>query len=154
MEFVSNADYENDSQEVKDNQEKIVTFAGEEKKQREYFAFWKINEKEYQLKLTPPKIMELEKMYKCNLMTLMGDVDSMPTLTTMLQITHAAMVPWCHGIKLKNVEELYNAYIEAGGSMLQFYVDVFIKIYTVSGFFSTGMEEEMTDAMQKMSETM
>ncbi|MGN1146502.1 MAG: DUF6096 family protein [Acetatifactor sp.] len=154
MDYVSNTDYENSCQEEKNNQGQIETFDKEKKRSRDYFAYWRVSGEPYKLKLTTPKIADLERIYKCNLMSLMGDADRLPALTTMLQIVHAAMEPWSHGLKIKDVHELYDKYISEGGSMLQFYVDVFMKVYAVSGFFSAGMEEEITDTMQKMSESM
>ena len=72
----------------------------------------------------------------------------------MLQITHAAMKPYHHGIKLKDVENLYSRYIGEGGSMLQFYVDVYMRIFAVSGFFSSSMEEDLTQSMEEISDKM
>lgn len=156
MEFVSNDMYEqkeaNESKEKTLNPAKDNGDASESKKK--YFAFWNVDGRSYKLKLKTSKIQDLEKMYKCNLMSLMGDADRMPTLTTMLQITHAAMEPWEHGIKLKHVEELYENYINTGGSMLQFYVEIYMNIFAVSGFFSQSMAEDVTDSMERMSESM
>ncbi len=123
-------------------------------KPRELFSLWKVRSKTYKLKLTPSSITSLERVYKCNLLSLMGDMDNLPTLTTMLQITHAAMEKWHHNIKLKNVEELYNTWINEGGSMLQFYVEVYMKIFSVSGFFSNSMAEELTNTMDEAAQKM
>lgn len=121
---------------------------------RELFANWKVGTETYRLKLTPPDIMDLEKVYKRNLLNLMGDMDHLPALTTMLQITHAAMKNWHHGVKMKTVESLYARYIENGGSQMQFYVEVFMKIYAVSGFFSTAMSEELSEGMDEVAGNM
>lgn len=151
---VTNEEYEQSQQE----ENTATTFpdasSSENDKKKEFFAVWPVGGQNWRLKLTTAGQMELEKLYKRNVFSLMGDADNLPTLTTMLQVTHAAMKPWHHGIKLKNVQELYEKYLSEGGSMLQFYVDVYMKIYAVSGFFSSSMEEDLTDAMEKMSEEM
>lgn len=152
MHFVNNEEFEKTSeQNVNDN---VVDLEERKNTNREFFAFWNVDGESYRLKLTTPKITELESRYKCNLISLMGDSDRLPSLTTMLQVTHAAMEPWAHGIKLKNVESIYDKYIASGGSMLQFYVEVFMKIYNVSGFFSHSMAEDMDDAVEKLSGNM
>lgn len=151
--FVSNTEYEadfateNESTKAAD-EEKAVSSA--EEKPRELFAYWKVGEEKYKLKLTSDEIMELEHVYKRNLINLMGDMDHIPSLTTMLQITHAAMKKWHHGKKLQHVKELYEKYIKGGGSQLQFYVEVYMKIYAVSGFFSTSMAEEVSETMDEI----
>lgn len=123
----------------------------EETKKKEPFAIWQVGGENYRMKLRTAEQLELEKIYKRNLFSLMGDADNLPPLSTMLQITHAAMKPYHHGIKLKDVENLYSRYIEEDGSMLQFYVDVYMRIFAVSGFFSPSMEADLSDTMEKIS---
>lgn len=151
---VSNEEYEQSQQEESTPAAFPTASGGEGERKKDFFAIWQVGGQNFQLKLTTAAQMELEKLYKRNVFALMGDADNLPTLTTMLQVTHAAMKPWNHGIKLKTVQELYEKYIDGGGSMFQFYVDVYMKIYAVSGFFSTSMEADLTDAMEKMSEEM
>lgn len=129
-------------------------FPREEIKKKKLFAFWQVGEENYRMKLLTPEQLELEKIYKRNLFSLMGDADNLPPLSTMLQITHASMKPYYHGVKLKDVENLYGRYIEAGGSMLQFYVDVYMQIFAVSGFFSSSMEKDLSESMGKLSDEM
>lgn len=151
---VTNEEYEQSQQEENPAVDVSAGRSGEREKKKDFFAIWHVGGQDFQLKLRTVEQMELEKLYKRNVFALMGDADNLPTLTTMLQVTHAAMKPWHHGIKLKAVQDLYEKYLGEGGSMLQFYVDVYMKIYAVSGFFSSSMEEDLTDAMEKMSEEM
>lgn len=129
-------------------------FPREETKKKKLFASWQVGGENYQMKLRAAEQLELEKIYKRNLFSLMGDADNLPPLSTMLQITHAAMKPYHHGIKLKDVENLYSRYIDEDGSMLQFYVDVYMRIFAVSGFFSLSMEEDLSQSMEKLSDEM
>lgn len=152
--FVDNATYENEAPSPASVKEDGSEKAATENKPRELFAFWHVGGENYKLRLTPSNIMELEKMYKRNLLNLMGDMDHLPSLTTMLQIAHAAMKTWQHGLKLAAVENLFEKYLEEGGSQLQFYVEVFMKIYTVSGFFSTTMSTELSEDMDEAAKRM
>lgn len=147
--MVSNEEYEKMQQ-----QEDTTDVPSEGTKKKEFFANWQVGGETYQMKLRTSEQLELEKIYKKNLFSLMGDADNLPSLSTMLQITHAAMKPYHHGIKLRDVENLYSKYIEEGGSMLQFYVDVYMRIYAVSGFFSSSMEEDLSHSMEKISNEM
>lgn len=152
--FVDNATYENEAPSPASVEEAGSEKAATENKPRELFAFWNVCGENHKLRLTPSNIMELERMYKRNLLNLMGDMDHLPSLTTMLQITHAAMKTWQHGLKLATVENLFEKYLEEGGSQLQFYVEVFMKIYTVSGFFSTTMSTELSEDMDEAAKRM
>ena len=106
------------------------------------------------LKITTEQTLELEKKYRRNLIGMIGDEDNIPPLTTMLQVVHAAAVPWQHGIKLKDIISLYKKYQEKGGTQLNFYVDVYIQTFMVSGFFSSSMVEDVSDEMKKIQENM
>lgn len=150
-EMVSMEEYEN-SQRQEENT--VLPFGEEKTKKKEFFATWQVGGEDYRMKLRTPEQLELEKIYKRNLFSLIGDADNLPPLSTMLQITHAAMKPYHHGIKLRDVENLYSRYIEEGGSMLQYYVDVYMRIYAVSGFFSSSMEEDLSQSMEKISKEM
>ena len=149
--MVSMEEYEN-TQRQEDTAP--APFTREETKKKELFAIWQVGGENYRMKLRTAEQLELEKIYKRNLFSLMGDADNPPPLSTMLQITHAAMKPYHHGIKLKDVENLYSRYIGEGGSMLQFYVDVYMRIFAVSGFFSSSMEEDLTQSMEEISDKM
>lgn len=113
-------------------------------KKRIPFVVWKVDDAEYKLKLTTGAIVKLEEQFKTNLLNL---IDGVPALKVMLTITHAAMLKYHHGIKYKEVEDLFEKYIEEGGSQTAFMTDVFIPIYQASGFFSGSTAEEMEDKL-------
>ena len=90
-----------------------------------------------------------EKKYKTNLMNVMGSGEGgMPALTVMLDITHAAMKAFEHGIKKPDVIGLFGKYEEEGGSQLEFYTKVYMNIFAVSGFFSNSLTEQMQDSLE------
>lgn len=49
---------------------------------------------------------------------------------------------------------MYKKYQEKGGTQLNFYVDVYIQTFMVSGFFSSSMVEDVSDEMKKIQENM
>lgn len=73
-------------------------------------------------------------------------VDDMPALSVMLTIIQAAMLPWEHGIKYENILNLFDKYVEEGGSQVDLYKDVVIPTLAVSGFFTQKMATEILEA--------
>lgn len=122
---------------------------------RKPFALWEVGGQSYKLKLKTSAIVELESKYKSNLMNIMGSGQGgMPALSVMLDVAHAAMKDWNHGITKNGVMDIFNRYIEEGGSQLSFYMTVYMEIFTVSGFFSVNLSNQMGEALQEAQETM
>ncbi len=126
--------------------------AQETQPKRKAFATWEVGGETYRLKLTTAVICQLEEKFKTNLMNLLGSDDSIPPLSNMLYITHAAMKNYHHGIKLEDVKAMYDTYLSEGGSLVSFFINVFMPIYQVSGFFSQGVESEMESRMEQAKE--
>ena len=122
---------------------------------RKPFALWEVGGQSYKLKLKTSAIVELESKYKTNLMNIMGSGQGgMPALSVMLDVAHVAMKDWNHGITKNGVMDIFNRYIEEGGSQLSFYMTVYMEIFTVSGFFSVNLSNQMGKALQEAQETM
>ena len=122
---------------------------------RKPFALWEVGGQSYKLKLKTSAIVELESKYKTNLMNIMGSGQGgMPALSVMLDVAHAAMKDWNHGITKNGVMDIFSRYIEEGGSQLSFYMTVYMEIFTVSGFFSVNLSNQMGEALQEAQETM
>ena len=120
---------------------------------RKPFALWEVGGKTYKLKLRTPAIVELEQKYKTHLMNIMGSGQGgMPALSVMLDVAHAAMKDWQHGITKNEVQSLFSKYVEEGGSQLSFYMTVYMEIFTVSGFFSVNLSNQMSGALQEAKE--
>lgn len=131
-------------EEVKDQKEetKIVDL-DEEKKKRKPFHYWTVGGRDYRLKLKASNIEKLENKYKCNVMHL---VDDMPALSVMITIIQAAMLPWEHGVKYDDILNLFDKYVEEGGSQIDLYKNVVIPTLAVSGFFTPKMAAEILEA--------
>ena len=125
-----------------------VSDAGEEREnekvtempKQKYFAVWCVGKNNFKLKLQTAGVKELEKKYKMAIMELMQGENGMPPLSVQLEVLHVAMKPWNNGITSKEVEVLYDKYLEEGGDLLSFYTNVYLEIFMVSGFLSKKMK--------------
>lgn len=120
--------------------------------QKKAFCEWTVDGQTYRLKLKTSDVVALEQRLKKSCLDLL-DVQSgmgVPSLTTMLTIVYYAMKSWQHGIKETDVMTLFDKYIEDGGSQIDFYVNIVLEIYVVSGFLSAKMAQTMSEALQKM----
>lgn len=127
-------------------EEKIVAMPEKKKKP---FAYWKVGDREYRLKLTTEQICKLEEKYRCNLLTLLlQDNGGMPALGIMLTVLQAALTPWEHGVKYKDIQSTFDKYVEDGGTQLALFTDVIMQILIVSGFFTENQQEELADKME------
>lgn len=126
------------------------------KEEKKVFGVWNVGGSGYQLKLNTAGVKELESRYKVNLlsMTAPREGESAPPLTAMLDVVQVAMKPWNHGIKVKDVELLYDKYIEEGGDLMAFYMDVYMEVFLVSGFFSKAVAQEMVESLKEMKRNM
>ena len=119
---------------------------------RKPFQVWEVGGEEYKLKLKTSSIIKLEEKFKTGLMNLIQVGDNLPPLNIMLQVTHAAMKDWNNSIKLEKVYDLFDKYCEEGGSQLDFYQNIYIGIFTVSGFFTPSMAAEMEKNLEEIEE--
>lgn len=146
---------ENEQQEAVVEEKENVASIEEQRKKKQPFAIWEVNGKEYKMKLKTATIKQLEGKYKTNLMNIMGSGEGgMPALTVMLDIAYAAMKDWQHGLKADDVLNLFDQYLDEGGSQLQFYTSVYMNIFAVSGFFSSSVTEQMQSTLEEATESM
>lgn len=117
------------------------------------FATWEVDGDEYRLKLTTSQILKLEEKYKINLLTFIAE-GNIPPLKVMLDILHASMQKFHHKIDKDKVCDLFDTYIENGGSQIAFYTDVLMPIFTASGFFTpaqgVAMEKNIEQAQEQL----
>ena len=113
------------------------------------YALWTVNGEEYKLKLRASETQDLEDKLGTSLFTIMSDI---PKLNVMLTIIHSAMKPFNHGIKRAEVNNIYDDYVDAGGSQLELYTSVLMDIFKVSGFFSSTQTEMLAEKQQEMNQ--
>lgn len=149
-------DKDDQASSMSEEQKEVVVKMEDAIKKRSPFAYWEVGGERYKLKLKTPSIVELENKFKTNLLNVMGSNEGggMPALSIMLEVTHAAMKEWHHGIKPKDVLEMFDKYLDEGGSQLQFYTEVYMKIFTASGFFSQALAQDMEKTLEEAKEIM
>ena len=145
MENYIDAAFEEEKQEPAAEETKRVT--------RRPFATWEVGGVTYRMKLSTADVQELERRYKTNLMNVMATDDDtgMPALTVMLDVAQQAMGKYHHGMTRAKMTELFDQYVEDGGSQYEFYVNVFTNIFLVSGFFSKARREKMENVQANLN---
>jgi len=105
-----------------------------------------IGDNEYKLRLTADSCMELEKKFDGkNPIIVLGS--GLVTVTDTISILHASMQKFHHGITRKAAADLYDLYIDEGGSYFDL-LDVLTAVFEVSGFFKPAPTEEPTEQNQ------
>ena len=130
--------------EATEEKEKVV-----EMPKKKPFAIWNVKGEDYKMVLGTQDIVALESKYKTNLMNIMGAGNAgMPALSVMLDVAHAALKKFHHGICKDAVMDMFDQYIKEGGSQLNFYTEVYMQIFQVSGFFSVSLTNQMQSALE------
>lgn len=114
------------------------------------FAKWEVNGEEYNLKLKARSICEVEEKLGTSLINLLNA--GIPTLDAMITIIHYAMKDFNSNIKKSDIYDIYDKYVEEGGSTLELFTKVIMDIYKASGFFSKAQAEVMTEKQAKAEE--
>ena len=96
----------------------------------------------YKLRLNTRNIILLEKQLGCNPLSIFGDGDTVPTITTMVAILHASLQQYNHGITLNDAYDLFDEYLADGHSTVDF-IPVILEIYRASGIIPKESETEL-----------
>lgn len=88
--------------------------------------------KDYKLRLNTRNTVALEKSLGCNPLTIFGNGDEIPTITTMATILYFSLQQLNHGISLEDAYDIFDSYLDEGHSVMDF-INVIIQIYKVSG---------------------
>lgn len=105
-----------------------------------YYDF-EAGNKAYKLRLNTRGIVSLEKRLGCNPLAIFGNGESMPTLTSMVEVLHASLQSYHHGITIDDAYDIFDAYLEDGNSMTDF-VKVILEIYKASGIIKEQSGED------------
>lgn len=95
---------------------------------------------EYKLRLNTRNVVMLEKQLGCNPLSIFGDGDKLPTVTTMVSVLHASLQHYHHGINLNDAYDIFDKYLADGNNATDF-LAVIIDIYKVSGLIQNDKEE-------------
>lgn len=115
------------------------------------FAIWEVDGVEYKLKMKTSTVVQLEEKLGRSLIDIFS-TNGMPPLSIMLTILHGAMKDWNSNIKRSDVDDLFDKYLDEGGSQLEFFAKTFMDIYKVSGFFTTKQVQDMESNMKEAQE--
>lgn len=96
-----------------------------------YYEF-NVGEKTYKLRLNTRNTIALEKQLGCNPLAIFGNGDTIPTVTTMVNILHYSLQQYHHGITLNNAYDIFDEYIADGNTSTDF-IPVIVDIFKVSG---------------------
>lgn len=88
--------------------------------------------KDYKLRLNTRNVIALEKQLGCNPLTIFGNGETMPTITTLVQVLYASLQQYNHGISLNDAYDIFDDYLADGNAMTDF-LPVLIEVYKVSG---------------------
>ena len=91
--------------------------------------------KDYKLRLNTRGVVALEKQLGCNPLSVFGDGESLPTITSMVTVLHASLQQMNHGISLNDAFNIFDEYLADGHSATDF-INVMIEIYKVSGLIN------------------
>ena len=86
----------------------------------------------YKLRLSTRNIVLLEKQLGCNPLNIFGNGETMPTITVMVAILHAALQQYQHNITMNDAYDIFDNYLAEGHATTDF-IPVIIEIYKASG---------------------
>lgn len=135
-------------EQEKTEDEKIVDIASYKPKRRPY-CVWAVGENEYKLRLTGAVIDKLEQRYKTNLLNVLAS-DGLPPLSVMLTVIQASMQQHHHGVKYRDVLDMFDKYVDEGGDQTKLYTDVVMDLLEVSGFFTPSESEELKKSIKDL----
>ncbi len=95
-----------------------------------------VDNKDYKLRLSTRATVALEKKLGCNPISIFGNGDTIPTVTTMVIVLHASLQQYHHSITLEDAYDIYDAWLADGHTMTDF-LPVIVDVYRVSGLIGT-----------------
>lgn len=93
---------------------------------------FEVGNKTYKLRLNTRSIVLLEKQLGTNPLNIFGSGDTVPQITTMVAILHAALQQYEHGITMNDAYDIFDNYLADGHSTVDF-IPVIMDIYKASG---------------------
>ena len=104
------------------------------------YVEFEVGTKSYKLRLSTRNVVLLEKSIGCNPLSIFGDGDTVPTVTVMVSVLHAALQQYQHGISLNDTYDIFDRYLEDHNAID--FCAVILDIYRVSGIIPKENEEK------------
>lgn len=96
--------------------------------------------KAYKLRLNTRNTVALEKAIGCNPLSIFGNGDTLPPVTVLVQVLHASLQAYEHGITLNDAYDIFDNFIADGNSVTDF-LPIVLEIYKVSGIIPKDSKE-------------
>ena len=123
--------------------EESVPSMDEAKTVRKPYITWEVSGSEYKLKLTTSAITKLEQKFNKSLLVAVLD-DGIPPVSTVVTILQSALQKYHHGIKSYVVEDMFDSYLDAGGTQISLLKDVVYPLMADAGFFTEAQIKLLT----------
>ena len=123
--------------------ENIMPVIEEEKTIRRPYLTWDVAGSEYKLKLTANGITKLEQKFGKSLLVAVLD-EGIPPVSTVITILQSALQKFHHGIKSYAVEDMFDAYLDAGGTQITLLKDIVYPLMADAGFFTDAQIKMLT----------
>lgn len=93
-----------------------------------------VGDKTYQLSLTTRSVVQLERQLGCNPISIFldGEEARIPSVTEMVNVLHAALQRFNHGIDMNNAYTIFDNYLDEGHTITDF-IPIIVDLYKVSG---------------------
>lgn len=95
--------------------------------------------KDYKLRLATRNIVALEKAIGCNPLSIFGNGEELPSITTMVMILWQSLQKFHHNIGLNEAYDIFDQYLEDNTAMD--FIPVILDIYKVSGIIKNENNE-------------
>ena len=93
---------------------------------------FEVGTKTYKLRLNTRAVVMLEKQIGCNPLSIFGATgDSVPTVTTMVNVLHSALQQYNHGITMNDAYDIFDKYLEDHSTVD--FLPVILELYKASG---------------------
>lgn len=98
----------------------------------------------YKLRLNTRNTVNLERQLGCNPLSIFDNEDTIPTVTTMVQVLYASLLQFNHGLNLNDAYDIFDDWL-ADGHVVTDFLHVIVDIFKVSGIIKDdkrGNEEK------------
>lgn len=115
---------------------------------RQPWTTWTVAGTEYKLKLTAGGIAKLEQKFNQSLLTAVLE-EGIPPVSTVITILQSALQKFHHGMRSDKVEEMFDEYIDGGGTQITLLRDVIYPLMGDAGFFTPAQMKMLTREMNE-----
>lgn len=113
---------------------------------RKPYIIWTVKGEDYKLCLSTRQVCDIEEKLGVNLLKIFmpkpGEQFNLPALKVMLLIVQGALQKFHHGIKLDDVYDLFDDYVDEGYGQTELMTEVIMPLFEVSGFIPQNKEDK------------